>query len=158
MLPIELLLDEPFYQLMRQQLLAQRLEQDRVHDADVVRVLHVLAPENTGYQDSSSEPNTAPSAAPSTMSGRSSCGRPTGSVHVDPVVFLDPAVTSDEYVDRYSHAARQMPEVAVVPGDPTVGPNYRAGQSRGRSSDLVPPTQPSKWSKTWTQAPSPSHP
>lgn len=52
MLPIELLLDEPFYQLMRQQLLAHRLEKDHAHGAEVVRVLHVLAPENSGYQDS----------------------------------------------------------------------------------------------------------
>ena len=33
-LPIELLLDEPFYQLMRQQLLARRLEQDRALGAE----------------------------------------------------------------------------------------------------------------------------
>lgn len=25
-------------------------------------------------------------------------------VRVDPAVFLDPAVTSDEYIDRYSHS------------------------------------------------------
>ncbi len=52
----EFLLDEPFYQLMRQQLLAHRLEQDHVMGADVVRVLHVLAPENAGYQGSLPRP------------------------------------------------------------------------------------------------------
>ena len=63
-LPIELLLDEPFYQFMRQQLLAKRLEDNRVLNAEVVRVLHVLDPENTGTRTHSPEPTTAPSAAP----------------------------------------------------------------------------------------------
>ena len=42
---IEWMLDEPFYQLMRQQLLASRLEQDRAEGADIVRVL--LPPHHT---------------------------------------------------------------------------------------------------------------
>ena len=46
------MLDEPFYQLMRQQLLAQRLEQDKAENASTVRVLHVLSPDNAAYQDS----------------------------------------------------------------------------------------------------------
>ena len=51
-----LLLDEPFYQLMRQQLLAYRLESDPAEDASVVRVLHVLSPDNAGYQRVSGPP------------------------------------------------------------------------------------------------------
>jgi hypothetical protein len=51
-LPTQLLLDEPFYQLMRQQLLAHRLEAEHVLGADAVRILHVLAEENAGYQAS----------------------------------------------------------------------------------------------------------
>ena len=48
LIDIEWMLDEPFYQLMRQQLLAWRLENDRAEGADVVRVLHVLPPDNRG--------------------------------------------------------------------------------------------------------------
>ena len=55
-LDFEWLLDEPFYPLRRQQLLAHRLEQEHVLGTDVVRVLHVLAPQNAGYQDSLPRP------------------------------------------------------------------------------------------------------
>jgi hypothetical protein len=101
-LSIELLLDEPFYQLMRQQLLAHRLEKDHAHGAEIVRVLHVLAPENSGYQDSL------------VRAEHRALGRSVDEVwakllratdrfaHIDPATFLDPVVTSDEYVDRYS--------------------------------------------------------
>ena len=46
------LLDEPLYQLMRQQLLAHELERDRAHGAYRVRVVHVLAPANIAYNQS----------------------------------------------------------------------------------------------------------
>ncbi len=71
-LPIALLLDEPFYQLMRQQLLAYRLEQDHAHEADVVRVLHVLASGNSSYQDSLVRPVHRQHAVPG---GRRTCSR-----------------------------------------------------------------------------------
>jgi hypothetical protein len=44
------LLDEPFYPLVRQQLLADRVQRDGV--ADAVRVVHVLSPVNVAYQHS----------------------------------------------------------------------------------------------------------
>ncbi|MDK3258965.1 PGN_0703 family putative restriction endonuclease [Blastococcus capsensis] len=53
-LAFELLLDEPFYQLTRQQLLAHALEQSGV--ADRVRVVLVLPPENEAYQQSLARP------------------------------------------------------------------------------------------------------
>ena len=104
-LPIELLLDEPFYQLMRQQLLAKRLEHDRVLDAEVVRVLHVLAPENTGYQDSLARAEHRALGSTVDDVWTELLRTPDRFLHVDPKVFLDPSVTSDEYVDRYSPAA-----------------------------------------------------
>lgn len=101
-LPIELLLDEPFYQLMRQQLLAKRLEHNRVLDAQVVRVLHVLDPENTGYQNSLARADHR--ALGSTVGDvwTKLLRTPDRFLHVDPEVFLDQSVTSHEYVDRYS--------------------------------------------------------
>ena len=43
---------EPFYQLMRQQLLAHELEKARECDADVVRVVHVAPAANAGLRQS----------------------------------------------------------------------------------------------------------
>ncbi|MEJ7788006.1 MAG: hypothetical protein WKF96_24670, partial [Solirubrobacteraceae bacterium] len=51
-MPSDLLLDEPFYQLVRQQLLAHELEKICAEGADRVRVLHVLSPHNDAYQRS----------------------------------------------------------------------------------------------------------
>lgn len=104
-LSIELLLDEPFYQLMRQQLLAKRLEQDRVLEAEVVRVLHVLAPQNTGYQDSLARAEHRALGSTVDEVWAQLLRTPDRFLHVDPKVFLDPSVTSDEYVDRYSPTA-----------------------------------------------------
>lgn len=104
-LPIELLLDEPFYQLMRQQLLAKRLEHDRVLDAEVVRVLHVLAPENTGYQHSLARAEHRAVGSTVDEVWTQLLRTPDLFLHVDPEVFLDPSVTCSEYVDRYSPTA-----------------------------------------------------
>lgn len=103
-LRIELLLDEPFYQLMRQQLLAHRLERSRAHGADLVRVLHVLSPDNSGYQDSLVRPeHRAVGGSVDEVWTKLLCA-PDRFLHVDPAVFLDPAIASGEYVDRYSPA------------------------------------------------------
>lgn len=105
-LPIDLLLDEPFYQLIRQQLLAHRLEQDNAHEADVVRVLHVLASGNSGYQDSLVRPEHRGVGATVDEVWAKLLRATDRFVHVDPTVFLDAGVTSAEYVDRYSEAVR----------------------------------------------------
>jgi hypothetical protein len=101
-LPLELLLDEPFYQLMRQQLLAHRLEEDHVLGADVVRVLHVLAPENTGYQDSVVRPEHRALGSSVDQVWAKLLRAKDRFIAVDPAVFLDAVVTNPEYVDRYS--------------------------------------------------------
>ncbi|MCL2541251.1 MAG: hypothetical protein FWE71_02190 [Nocardioidaceae bacterium] len=101
-LPIELLLDEPFYQLMRQQLLAHRLEQAHAHGADVVRVLHVLSPDNTGYQDSLARPEHRAIGATVDEAWSKLLRAADRFVHIDPSVFLDPLITSEAYVDRYA--------------------------------------------------------
>ena len=101
-LPIELLLDEPFYQLMRQQLLAYRLEEARAHGADVVRVLHVLASENSGYQDSLARDEHRLIGATVDEVWATILRASDRFVHVNPAVFLDPQITCEDYVDRYS--------------------------------------------------------
>lgn len=102
LIDLEWMLDEPFYQLMRQQLLAWRLEQDGAEGADVVRVLHVLPPDNAAYQESlvRAEHRELGSTVDEVW-GRL-LRTPDRFRHVDPAVFLDEAVTSWDYVDRYS--------------------------------------------------------
>jgi hypothetical protein len=99
--PLRLLLDEPFYQLMRQQLLAAQLELHHAEGAARVWVLHVLDPANADYQRSIVRPEMKEFG--DTVDQIWSFLLRAGSRfrHVDPQVFLDPAVTSPEYVARY---------------------------------------------------------
>ena len=84
-------------------LLAWRLEQDRAEGADVVRVLHVLPPDNRAYQESLVRPeHRALWATPSMRSGAQLLRTPDRFRHVDPAVFLAESITSWDYVDRYS--------------------------------------------------------
>ena len=50
--PFEELLQEPLYQLVRQQLLAHELEKAGAHGADRVRVVHVMPAGNSAYHAS----------------------------------------------------------------------------------------------------------
>jgi hypothetical protein len=94
------LLDEPFYQLVRQQLLAHQLERAGV--ADRVRVVHVLPPANAAYQASLARPeHRALGGSVSEVWGRL-LRRPDRFTTMDPSVFLTPVLTSREYVLRYA--------------------------------------------------------
>ncbi len=92
---------EPFYQRLRQQLLAWRLEQEGF--ADVVRVVHVSPAGNVAYQRSL--PRPAHRAAGSTVEQVWSrmLRYADRFVQMDSGAFLDPAVTSAAYVQRYGH-------------------------------------------------------
>jgi hypothetical protein len=100
--PLDLMFDEPFYQLMRQQLLAHELERHGAEDAEVVRVLHVLDPANGAYQASVLRPEMR--GLGDTVDGiwSSLLRDPSRFLHVDPARFLDPTLTCAEYVARYS--------------------------------------------------------
>jgi hypothetical protein len=101
LLPFDLVLDEPFYQLVRQQLLAHELEKARAHGAGRVRVLHVLPPDNEAYQASLVRPEHRALGATVSEVWQRLLTRPDRFVNVDPAVFLDPEATSAEYVSRY---------------------------------------------------------
>ena len=81
--------------------LAHELERSHAEEAAVVRVLHVLDPANAAYQRSVVEPamkefgDTVDEIWSYLLRARSRFR------HVDPRAFLDPAVTSEEYVARY---------------------------------------------------------
>ena len=99
-LPFELLLDEPFYQLVRQQLLAHALETAGV--ADRVRVLHVLSPANLAYQRSLPRPEHRALGAAVSEVWQQLLRRTERFTTIDPEVFLDATITSAEYVSRYA--------------------------------------------------------
>ena len=101
LLPFGLVLDEPFYQLVRQQLLAHELEKAHAHGAESVRVLHVLPPGNTAYQRSLVRPEHRELGRTVSEVWQRLLRASDRFVPVDPAVFLDPRVTSAEYVRRY---------------------------------------------------------
>ena len=102
LLPFDLLLDEPFYQLVRQQLLAHALEQSGAEGASRVRIVHVLSPSNQEYQRSLARPEHRVLGDSVSEVWRQLLRRPDRFVSVDSAIFLDPEITSREYVVRYA--------------------------------------------------------
>jgi hypothetical protein len=94
------LFHEPIYQLVRQQLLASELERDAEVKAERVTVVHVLSPDNDAYQRSYVAPELRGRGATASEVWSSLLRVPDRFVPLDPAVFLDPAITSDEYVLR----------------------------------------------------------
>ncbi|MBF4766626.1 hypothetical protein ISU10_02450 [Nocardioides agariphilus] len=101
-LPFDLLLDEPIYQLVRQQLLAHALEQTGAEGADRVRVLHVLPAENDAYQSSLHRVEHRALGSTVEQVWQQLLRRPERFMTVDSSLFLDPTITSREYVLRYA--------------------------------------------------------
>jgi len=101
------LLDEPFYQLMRQQLLAHELE--KMHAADLkvdrVRVAHVLPESNLEYQQSIHRETQRKVGESVYEVWDKLLTAPDRFVKLDSAMFLDPAITSAEYVARYGATA-----------------------------------------------------
>lgn len=95
------LFHEPIYQLVRQQLLASELERDAEVKAERVTVVHVLSPDNDAYQRSYVAPALRGRGATASEVWASLLRTPDRFSSLDPKVFLEPAVTSDEYVLRY---------------------------------------------------------
>ncbi len=100
LLAFEHLLDEPFYQLTRQQLLAHALE--RLGAADRVRVVLVLPPENEAYQQSLTRPEHHALGATVSEVWRRLLRAQDRFATLDPAVFLDPQITSEDYRLRYA--------------------------------------------------------
>jgi len=100
------LLDEPFYQLVRQQLLAHALETDHAHGADRVRVVHVLPSGNVAYHQSLHQSAMRALGGSVAEVWRRLLRHSDRFVSIDSAVFLDPAITSDEYVARYGPVER----------------------------------------------------
>jgi len=101
-LPFELLLDEPIYQLVRQQLLAHALERAGAEGADRVRVVHVLPLGNDAYQNSLHRPEHLALGNTVEQVWEQLLRRSDRFTPVDSALFLDPDITSREYVLRYA--------------------------------------------------------
>lgn len=93
--------DDPLYQLMRQQLLAHQLEKARVLDVDRVRVAHVLPKANIEFQKSIHRDEQKAVGSTVYEAWRSVLVHTDRWVPIDSEIFLDPAITSAEYVARY---------------------------------------------------------
>lgn len=108
------LLQEPLYQLVRQQLLAHELEKARVMGTDRVRVVHVKPAGNLAYQQSLHIPALRALGATVDEVWTKLLRHTDRFVALDSAIFLDPEITSHEYVARYggdvNRAAVRMPE------------------------------------------------
>lgn len=99
--PYEDLFVEPFYQLMRQQLLASAMESAGELGAEVVRVVHVAPKANLAYQASLLRPSHEAAGASVYDVWRRVVRKQDRFVTVDSEIFCDPRITSAEYADRY---------------------------------------------------------
>lgn len=107
LLPFEELLQEPLYQLVRQQLLANELEKAAAHGALRVRVAHVLPASNAAYH-ASLHGTLTPQIGPTVKDvWQRLLRRPDRFVPIDSALFLDPTITSEHYVERYGDAPYQ---------------------------------------------------
>ena len=97
-------LAEPFYQLVRQQLMAWQIENDPIQSADSVRVVHVHSPANGAYQRSIHGPALAALGKSVDEVWSKLLKYPDRYVVMNPTVFCDPSITSAEYVLRYAEA------------------------------------------------------
>lgn len=93
--------DDPIYQLMRQQLLAHELEKIGVLGVDRVRVAHVLPAANLEFQSSIHRSDHTALGTTVYEVWKAVLRHPDRWVSLDSDIFLDPAVTSEEYVARY---------------------------------------------------------
>lgn len=101
-LAFEHLLDEPFYQLVRQQLLAHALERSGAEGAGRVRVVHVAPAGNEPYQQSLARPEHRTLGGSVSQVWQRLLRASDRFVPVDSCLFLNESITSREYVLRYA--------------------------------------------------------
>ena len=82
----------------------------------MVRVLHVLPPDNTGYQASLVRPEHRALGDTVDAVWQRLLRRPDRFTHVDPAVFLNPGITSGEYLARYGSPAPEQPSLGAGHG------------------------------------------
>ena len=113
LVPFEELLQEPLYQLMRQQLLAHAFEKAAAHGADRVRVVHVMPAGNSAYQASLHGTVTPLLGATVKDVWQRLLRRPDRFVSMDSAVFLYRQITSAHYLERYGGGSLVACDVAA---------------------------------------------
>jgi hypothetical protein len=109
--PYEDLFVEPYYQLLRQQLLAAEMERAHELGAEVVRVVHVAPKANLAYQTGLFLDSHRAAGENVYEVWRTVLRHQCRFVTLDSEVFCNPRITSAEYADRYGAAAKgEMPE------------------------------------------------
>jgi hypothetical protein len=103
LLSFEHLLDEPFYQLVRQQLLAHALEKSGAEGASRVRIVHVLPAANDAYQGSLGRPEHRALGGSVSEVWQRLLRSTDRFVSMDSAIFLDPQITSREYALRHAY-------------------------------------------------------
>ena len=107
--PFDYLLNEPFYQLTRQQLLVHHLGNDVKVEADVVRVLHVLSPHTLAYQACLHDFAGCELGSTVDEVWAALLPQPDRFVHVDPATLWRASITSTGYASRYGDLPDQQP-------------------------------------------------
>jgi hypothetical protein len=102
LLSFEHLVDEPFYQLMRQQLLAHELEKDGAEGASRVWLLHVSPAGNVAYQQSLARAEHRALGESVSEVWKKLLRHGDRFMSVDSALFLEPEITSREYVLRHA--------------------------------------------------------
>jgi hypothetical protein len=100
-LAFEFVLDEPFYQLVRQQLVAHALETTGSEGAARVRIVHVLPEHNVEYQHSLARPEHRALGDTVSKVWQRLLRWPDRFLSLDSKLFLNPEITSEEYARRY---------------------------------------------------------
>jgi hypothetical protein len=114
-------LQEPLYQLVRQQLLAHALEKDRAHGAERVRIVHVSPADNHAYQQSLQPAHRALGDSVTEVWSKL-LRRPDRFLSLDSALFLDEAITSPEYALRYTpDIVRDEASLVKLTGAPDAG-------------------------------------
>ena len=104
-IPYDDIFVEPFYQLVRQQLLAWRMEVAREQDADVVRVVHIAPATNDAYYASLNRDSHRALGSTVAQVWQQMLRRPDRFISFDSSRFTDEErdLTSPTYRARYGH-------------------------------------------------------
>lgn len=108
LISLDQLAQKPFLHLLRMVTLAWEIEADSTNGIDVVRVLHVHDPADWDYLRTVPGPVQPLIGTTLDQAWRTLLRRPGRLLAIDPAVFLNTAITSQDFADRYGHpAARQ---------------------------------------------------
>lgn len=105
LIPYEDLFVEPFYQLIRQQLLAWKMEQAGELGASVVRVVHACPSENEGVHKALNRPSHHATGEDALSIWADMCLQPDSFIRVDTAMFARDGEFSSRYQGLYAEPA-----------------------------------------------------